>query len=63
MRNKFRGLYNEENDIKREYGRNKYRNRSEEDKGKLREYQISKKLLQNKRKIIFFSIWVNVKDE
>ena len=32
-------LSNEENDMKREYGRNQYRNMSEEDKQKLKIYQ------------------------
>ena len=38
-KNRFRKLSNEERKIKREYGRSKYHNMSEENKQRLKEYQ------------------------
>ena len=38
-KNKYRGLSDEQKNIKREYGRNRYHNMSEEDMQKLNEYQ------------------------
>ena len=38
-RNKYRNLFEEENNNKREYGKNKYFNISEEKKKRLKEYQ------------------------
>ena len=37
--NKYRELSDEQNNIKIEYGRNRYRNMSKEDKQRLKEYQ------------------------
>ena len=37
--NKYKKLFNKENDIRKEYGRNRYRNMSEEDKQRLKGYK------------------------
>ena len=37
--NKYNKLFNKENDIRKEYGRNRYRNMSEEDKQRLKGYK------------------------
>ena len=37
--NEYNKLFNKENDIRKEYGRNRYRNMSEEDKQRLKGYK------------------------
>ena len=39
-KNKYRELFEEEKNIKREYGRNRYNSMSKENKKRLKEYQI-----------------------
>ena len=58
--NKCRELSNEEKNIKRTYGRNRYQNMSEENKQRLQEYQknhCKKKKINVKSFYIFFFTW------
>ena len=56
--NKCRELSNEEKNIKRTYGRNRYQNMSEENKQRLQEYQKNhcKKKKSTEKAFIFFSL-------
>ena len=51
--NKYNKLFNKENDIRKEYGRNRYRNMSEEDKQRLKGYK------KNYRDLIKVALWWN----
>ena len=58
-RNEYRALSNEEQDIKRIYRRNRYRNMSERDKQNLREYRKAIVTLKN----IFSYVIYNIRHE
>ena len=63
-RNKYRELSNEEKDIKREYGRNGYRNMSVKANQKLRAYNYCNiKNYFNIKELFYFSCMYNIKDE
>ena len=51
--NEYNKLFNKENDIRKEYGRNRYRNMSEEDKQRLKGYK------KNYRDLIKVALWWN----
>ena len=60
-RDKYRELSEEEKNVKREYGRNRYNNMSEEDKQRLKVYQKIIVGLDNLYLFVFFSLYINEK--
>ena len=57
--NKCRELSNEEKNIKRTYGRNRYQNMSEENKQRLQEYQKNHCKKKNlRKKLLYFFLYM-----
>ena len=52
---RYRKLFNEENNKKRDYGRNKYKNMSEERKQRLKQYQKTTVKQKSQHNFFFFS--------